>query len=65
MTEAQSEEGTSAGISALIAICILLVLLPVVVWLTINCIAKHRPNSKLGKKFNDWKSKRALNSEQK
>jgi hypothetical protein len=55
----------SAGISAAIAMGILLVVLPILVWLIINCIAKHRPNSKLGKKFNDWKAKRALNSEQK
>lgn len=35
------------------------------VWVIINVIASKCPDSKLGKKFNDWKAKRAMNSEQK
>ena len=31
----------------------------------VNIVAKKCPTSSLGKKFNDWKAKRALNQEQK
>lgn len=52
------------GVVAVIIIFVILVILAAI-WVALNIIAKRCPTSKLGKKINDWKAKRALNAEQK
>ena len=48
-----------------VIIIIMLIVIIAALWITLNVVAKKCPTSKLGKKFNDWKAKRALNQEQK
>ena len=60
-----SEEGGLGG--GVIAVIIIFVVLVIIagLWVALNIVAKKCPTSKIGKKFNDWKAKRALNNEQK
>ena len=59
----QEEEGLSNTIQYVIAALGTLLVLPIVVWFVINIVAKCCPNSKLGKRFNEWKAQRALTDE--
>lgn len=49
----------------MIAVIIVFVILVIIagLWIALNIVAKKCPTSKIGKKFNDWKAKRALNNE--
>lgn len=59
------EESMSLGVQIMIIVLGIVFVLPIVVWLTINIIAKLCPNSKIGRRFNEWKATRALTDEQK
>ena len=62
--EEVSSEGGGLG-GGVIAVIIIFVILVIIagLWVALNIVAKKCPTSKIGKKFNDWKAKRALNSE--
>ena len=64
VTADSSEEvgGLNGGIIAVIIVIMLLVICAGL-WIALNIVAKKCPDSKIGKKFNDWKAKRALNNE--
>lgn len=40
-----------------------LIFVPMIIWIAINLIAKCCPNSKIGRRFNEWKATRALSDE--
>lgn len=61
----EQAEGLSMTIQIVIIALGSLLLLPILVWLVINVVAKCCPNSKLGRRFNEWKAQRALSEEQK
>ena len=64
--DVSSEEGGGLN-GGLIAVIIVILILVIIagLWIALNIVAKKCPTSSLGKKFNDWKAKRALNQEQK
>ena len=64
VTEESSDEGLDTGLLALICILVVLFVIPMLVWLSINCIAKCCPKSSIGRRFEAWKRKRALDAEQ-
>ena len=55
--------GDDSTLLIVLIIVILIVLVPCLIWFTIWIIARTCPDSALGKKFNRWKEKRALNAE--
>jgi len=57
-----SSGGVSGGIIAVILIIVLLVIFGGA-WVAINLVAKYKPESKIGKRFNEWKARRALSKE--
>lgn len=63
MTVAVEEDsGLDAGLLAGIVIFSIFVILAAL-WVALNIVSKKCPNSKLGRKINDWKAKRALSKE--
>ena len=63
--DANKEEGLSMGVKIMISALGTLFFLPIMIWLILNVIAKYCHNSKLGRRFNEWKATRALSDEQK
>jgi len=53
------------GVKIMIIAVGCLFFLPITIWLILNVIAKCCPNTKIGRRFNEWKATRALSDEQK
>ena len=63
-SDVSKDEGLGAGLIAVVIIIAILVICALF-WISLNIVSKKCPTSKLGKKFNEWKAKRALSKEQK
>lgn len=63
VTEEPVKASLSAGVIVAIVLGVMLCCLPVLVYFVLKCIAKYKPNSKIGIKFNAWKEQRALNAQ--
>jgi len=63
VNEASSSGGLGGGLIAAIII-IILVVVGFGFWFALNLAGKYCPDSKIGKRFNDWKASRALSKEQ-
>lgn len=59
----EEKETLSSGVMIAIVLGVLVCILPAVIYVTLKLIAKYRPNSKIGRKFNAWKERRALNAQ--
>ena len=65
VTEENENGGLSTGILALICVLAFLIIVPCMIWIIVNIVAKLCPQSKCGKRFNEWKANRALTDDQK